>query len=203
MVGERANYEYAKNLASRQPTFHVTGIYLGNALKGALQRYSTVAGQPNNLTLIENVDATHLEAVLTVQSEYDAIIFNNPFVFTGTTAETEKSTLQLIKSFIGSARGQLAQDGRILINTTHELIKPAEEKGVYLKIRQYLTRNGAVPDGDTRLGNTPYYAAYTPRIDMANGIDVPMSFYGDNPTNARFLRTFVTSKTAPFFRDVP
>ena len=111
-VGD-GDFGYSRSLASRYPDWDITGTNFGDG-----SNRQTFIRREGNLSLYAHVDATRLESgAVTGFNQYDAIIFNNPYLGAG-----GSQTASLIAGFKQSARGQLSPVGAIHINVTQQLL---------------------------------------------------------------------------------
>ena len=110
IVGEQPPFEYGVGLAARHPNWHITTSSFGNG-SNSQDVISTV----QNLTLVNNVDATQLHrGGYTTSRQFDDIIFNAPRAHPGWQVETA----YLINNVLQSARVVLKPNGAVRFSTT-------------------------------------------------------------------------------------
>jgi hypothetical protein len=173
-VGD-GDFGYSRSLASRYPDWDITGTNFGDG-----SNRQTFIRREGNLSLYAHVDATRLESgAVTGFNQYDAIIFNNPYLGAG-----GSQTASLIAGFKQSARGQLSPVGAIHINVTQQLLLDYDD----------VARELGLPDNHPttvqrvrRFGHTIYYAPYIPHYTSGD----PMRWYREDPTRVSYLKNFV------------
>jgi hypothetical protein len=176
VVGE-GSFEYSQDLHRRYPNWEIVAT--------TLETRQTVV-EPG-LTMMGGVDATRLQEHF-VGQEFDAIIFNNPYVGAG--GATGRVTADLIDRYVGSAKGLLAPGGEVHVNVTESLLVDQPE------VREPLGVPPA-PEAKPQFMESPhyagpfsvsdYYAEYVPCYTTGAQFQGP---YRGHPENVWYLHTF-------------
>jgi len=171
IVGDGTDFSYTLSLALLRGRWDITGSIYGDKSNNQY-----IINKVENVTLVNNVDATRLESgAVTGSNLYDAIILNNPFV----RIKDDYSSARLIQNFIQSARTRLTSNGVIHINVTKEFLfdypMSAEALGLFNNSRRNVER---LPT----FGDTEYFAPYMPQYNTGN--DYPF----DSPLDVQKLK---------------